>query len=329
LIPFPYVVKGVDFAVARCPEPNIDGYFAIKQNWLEDGNQPVSVTDFGNFVAQLIHESEADVGTIHGIIFPETALTQDLVLGLADILARKFGSLELLISGTLRSVEGASRNEAVVIRLENGERVGHFVQPKHHRWRMADGQIIQYQLGHILDPSHGWWESIDVHGRTIQFGLNRHQAVVAALVCEDLARFDPVLPVVTAVGPNLVVALLMDGPQLEARWSARYATVLAEDPGSSVITLTSLGMVLRSRRPGEDVRRVIGLWKDRRGAAVELILPPGSHGLILCLACGDAVQRTLDLRSDGGTTTEYRLAGVRSVGARAAPNWVERRPLSH
>jgi 5-methylcytosine-specific restriction enzyme A len=50
-----------------------------------------------------------------------------------------------------------------------------------------------------------------------------------------------------SVGPNLVVALLMDGPQLTARWPARYASVLADDPGSSVLTLTSLGMCLRSR----------------------------------------------------------------------------------
>jgi hypothetical protein len=49
-----------------------------------------------------------------------------------------------------------------------------------------------------------------------------------------------------AIGPNLVIALLMDGPQLENRWPARYATVLAEDPGSAVLTVTSLGMVRRS-----------------------------------------------------------------------------------
>jgi hypothetical protein len=45
----------------------------------------------------------------------------------------------------------------------------------------------------------------------------------------------------------LLIALLMDGPQLKSRWSGRYAGVLAEDPGSSVLTLTSLGMALRSR----------------------------------------------------------------------------------
>jgi hypothetical protein len=67
------------------------------------------------------------------------------------------------------------------------------------------------------------------------------------LICEDLARQDPAAELVRAVGPNLLVALLMDGPQLANRWPARYAAVLAEDPGTSILTLTSLGMVERSR----------------------------------------------------------------------------------
>lgn len=67
------------------------------------------------------------------------------------------------------------------------------------------------------------------------------------LVCEDLARQDPAADLIRAVGPNLLIALLMDGPQLSGRWPARYASVLAEDPGTSVLTLTSLGMAERSR----------------------------------------------------------------------------------
>jgi hypothetical protein len=58
---------------------------------------------------------------------------------------------------------------------------------------------------------------------------------------EDLARPDPVGDLVRSVGPNLVIALLMDGPQLRARWSGRYAMSLADDPGSFVLSVTSLG----------------------------------------------------------------------------------------
>lgn len=86
---------------------------------------------------------------------------------------------------------------------------------------------------------------------------------MSVVICEDLARPDPVGDLLRAVGPNLVIALLMDGPQIKERWSARYATTLAEDPGFSVLSLTSAGMSKLSR-PSSGVNRskVIGLWKD-------------------------------------------------------------------
>jgi len=326
LIPFPYVIRGPDFIVARAPEDGVDGYFGLNQGWLVQEGEPVTRQQLNDFVSDLIKNAQINVGPVNGLVFPETALTPDRILDLADDLAAEFLELELIIGGTLQSGENLNRNEAVLIRLEGGIRIGQFVQAKHHRWRIAGSQISQYQLGHVLDPRFGWWGAIDVHSRTIQFAVNRHQAVIAALICEDLARFDPVLPVVTAVGPNLVVALLMDGPQLEARWSGRYATVLAEDPGSSVLTLTSLGMVLRSRKPGEEIRRVVGLWKERGGSAVQLTLPPEAHGIVLSLVCRHAEQRTLDLRSDGGAALEYTLGGVSAVGLTKNKGWVERRP---
>ena len=162
-----------------------------------------------------------------------------------------------------------------------------------------------------------------MHGRSIQFGLNRHEAVIAPLICEDLARFDPVLPVINAVGPNLVIALLMDGPQLESRWSGHYATVLAEDPGSAVLTFTCIGMVERARRVGEDVRRTIALWKEPGGQAREIYLPAGHHGVVLCLKGSSGEQRLLDFRNQGAVT-KYKLEAVRSVYLAAAPSWLTR-----
>ena len=47
----------------------------------------------------------------------------------------------------------------------------------------------------------------------------------AVLICEDLARQEPAAELIRAVGSNLVIALLMDGPQLNNRWPARYAAV--------------------------------------------------------------------------------------------------------
>ena len=138
--------------------------------------------------------------------------------------------------------------------------------------------------------------------------------IISALICEDLARYDPVLPILAAVGPNLVIALLMDGPQLERRWSGRYATALAEDPGSAVLSVTSLGMVRRSKPPaGANRRDCIGLWKNRDGQARELDILEGNHALLLALSVGNGSQRTLDLRGRQDAGLEYRLGGVRPV----------------
>jgi hypothetical protein len=176
-----------------------------------------------------------------------------------------------------------------------------------------------------LDPNRRWWEHIDVHNRSIAFVINSQNAIISALVCEDLARYDPVLPTMTAVGPTLVIALLLDGPQLSSRWPARYATVLAEDPGSSVLTLTSAGMVERSAMPADQNRAVVGLWKDRHAPAKELVLPRDHHGLVLSLNCCGRNQRTLDRRVASELTTEYRLGGCRGVRLSRPPAWLERR----
>lgn len=90
------------------------------------------------------------------------------------------------------------------------------------------------------------------------------------------------------MGPNLLIALLMDGPQLSRRWPARYAAVLAEDPGTSVLTLTSLGMVERSRPilgSGEraSASRVIALWRDALEGEIQIALDPAHDACVLSL----------------------------------------------
>jgi hypothetical protein len=134
------------------------------------------------------------------------------------------------------------------------------------------------------------------------------------LICEDLARQDPIAEIVRAVGPNLVIALLMDGPQLRSRWSARYATVLAEDPGSSVLTLTSLGMAMLSRPGGQLGSRVVALWKDAKTAeSREITLSENSVGIVLSLSVEYLDEWSADGRNDDFATGYPLLAGVHEV----------------
>jgi hypothetical protein len=107
----------------------------------------------------------------------------------------------------------------------------------------------------------------------------------------------------------------MDGPQIKERWSARYATTLAEDPGCSVLSLTSAGMSKLSR-PASDVNRskVIGLWKDAHSSTpVEIELPEGCDGVVLSMSVRWMDEWTADGREDRGATGYPLLSGIHGV----------------
>jgi hypothetical protein len=196
-------------------------------------------------------------------------------------------------------------------------------QSKHHRWRIDGNQVRQYGLDSQLDPAKEWWEDIDISQRPVYF-WSAGWLTASVLICEDLARQEPVAEVVRAVGPNLVVALLADGPQLLERWSARYAAVLADDPGCSVLTVTSLGMTKRSRPPqGKPESRVIALWKDASGGAVELPLPPDAFGLVVSLTMEPTPKTTAYGQAGtsahgqaGSHAARLKLSGVHPVAER-------------
>jgi hypothetical protein len=322
VVPFPFDLSPDCFTVAQTPDGPADGYFSLQPNWLSPGGRRVTRDELTSLMADLICGAARQLGTIHGIILPETSLDQSAAEDLVEDLARIFTSMEIVVAGILSADGHRRRNQAILARLGGNQVQRAAIQSKHHRWRLDGGQINRYQLARFLDPKRNWWEKIDVDDRELIFGLARNDTVVAALICEDLARFDPVMPALNAVGPNLVVALLMDGPQLQQRWPGRYATVLADDPGSAVLSVTCLGMVKLSRLPGEEVRRVIGLWKDTRTGAKELLLPIDAHALALCIDIGHDTQTTMDLRQDDNTTVSLSLAEVWPVSLQHPPDWL-------
>jgi hypothetical protein len=277
------------------------------------------------------HACRDEVDAVHGLVLPETALDRACTIEIAQALARETG-LEFFVSGVLApGAEGLPPlNRVMGFLFADNVPIAPWEQSKHHRWKLERSQIARYHLGHALDPELDWWEDIDISHREVTFYVFRERTSLTTLVCEDLARIDPVQPVVRAVGPNLVISLLMDGPQLRTRWSARYAMVLAEDPGSSVLTLTSLGSVQRSAQPGEDPREV-ALFRDSGGTDTELRLPRGKHALLLTLSPVIQKERTLDRRPSEGATDEgqesealrYSLTGSRAIQHPRPPFWLE------
>jgi hypothetical protein len=328
LVPYPYVIRGGSFAAVRHKINEDNQYFSINQDWLfkSDGKK-IKPSEMADLLLKLMTAAAREIGDIHAVVFPEGALTAELAEEVATQLAPRVPQLELFIAGTIADGDGAlPRNCAFTCRFHNGSVLKGWYQSKHHRWCLERLQISRYNLGHELHPDTKWWEKIDVENRTIVFSVVRPGASLAVLVCEDLARYDPVLPIINSIGPNLVVALLMDGPQLERRWPGRYATVLADDPGSAVLTLTCLGMIRRSSTPGPRDDRQIALWKQPGGDARELQLGSRDLALALSLRTTRSEQSTFDMRSDKNMMSrQFRLTAVRGIRLRddQLPRWIE------
>jgi len=138
---------------------------------------------------------------------------------------------------------------------------------------------------------------------------------LVSLVCEDLARLDEVAGLLRAIGPTLVVTTLLDGPQLASRWTARYASVLADDPGSAVVTLTSFGFVQRSRPAGRPPSRVVSLWKDPVRGLREIPLEAGAHAVLIHIQIGRTTRHSADGRRPVANTADVRAEGVRQIRA--------------
>ncbi len=339
VVPFPYEVHGNDFEAIAPADGNQDGLFTVRQGWLPEGTNPEAQVDaFKDFVVDLIEAAQQEVRRIDIVVFPELALTNQLAEGMARAIAthyreksKKAGNgadlgPDMLICGT--SGDNGNQNNALTLLLDNEQAWG-LPQSKHHRWRIDGNQIKSYHLGHAFNPKRRYWEKIPLRERHLRFVVNRNHEVIATLVCEDLARNDPVMPLLNAVGPNLVVALLMDGPQLISRWPGRYATVLADDPGSAVLSVTSLGMVLRSQAPdrpmpGNNGRRSVAIWREPDQSARELDLPNGAHALVLAISSHPVRQVALDLRDDADMGFRLELSAVRPVSLTGQFPWLRR-----
>jgi hypothetical protein len=254
-------------------------------------------------------------GIIDVVILPESAVEHSEIDGLEALLARH--EVTALVTGVREhpGQPGRFPRNWVHIGVSVGGQWTHIRQSKHHRWSLDDAQIGQYHLAGALHPHIRWWEAMEVPRRSVQFVELGGSVTLTSLVCEDLAQADEVASVIRAVGPTIVVTPLLDGPQLSSRWGARYAGVLADDPGSAVLTLTSFGMTQRSRPPGRSPSRVVALWKGHGQLAREIPLDPGAHGILLSATVGPAIRRSFDGRRPGHNGSEFTEVSVHQIRA--------------
>jgi len=254
-------------------------------------------------------------GAVDVVILPESAVEHSEIDGLETLLARHGATA--LITGVREHPARPRRfpRNWVHIGVSVGGQWAHIRQSKHHRWSLDDAQIRQYHLAAALHPHIRWWEAIEVPPRSAQFVELGGGVTLSSLVCEDLAQTDEVAGVIRAVGPTIVVTPLLDGPQLSSRWGARYAGVLADDPGSAVLTLTSFGMAQRSRPPGQAPSPVVALWKGPGQHVREIPLDRGAHGILLSATVGPAVRRSFDGRRPGHDGVEFSSVSVQQIRA--------------
>jgi hypothetical protein len=304
LVPYPTAVHAADFRPVTGPLLHMrERHFGFYEF---DPQEPFDPAD----VVALVDSARRYVGDVDAVVLPESAVDETAV---AELQRRLWAAgVPYLIAGVRGRAQGASGfavNYAHFGAMEWSAPPQH----KHHRWCLDPPQVEQYHLGAALDPSWRWWEAIEVQRRRLTFVTVSDWLTVCPLVCEDLARPDPVTDVLRAVGPTLVVALLLDGPQLAARWPARYASVLADDPGSSVLTLTALGMAERSQPPGASLSRVIALWKDPRRGLQEIPLGAGMRAVALTAHARHVEVTTADGRAGGPEVAELVLSGIEQV----------------
>jgi hypothetical protein len=241
----------------------------------------------------------------HGVVYLQTGVREPVGQG------GEFPNNWLHIGVNARLEKGGT--------ARSGERQPwfHLRQNKHHRWSLDELQVDQYHLGGALHPHIRWWEAMDVPRKAIQF-VEVAELVLVALVCEDLAQNDEIAELIRSVGPTAVIVGLLDGPQLASRWAARYASVLADDPGSAVLTLSSFGLVERSRPQGREASRVIALWKDPTGGVREIPLDPGAHAVLLTVSMDRATRYTADRRWPVDNGTFSYLVAVQQIQASGA-----------
>jgi hypothetical protein len=294
---------------------------------------------FWKFVSSLIGDQPA--GTIDAVVFPEASLdwyTFDyvqkkilevhpeikmLVAGLTS--RRKYNENDVdtpwrgnFVATYIRDtkddpedIHGSNKKTAPVWEIAH-------VRSKHHRWKLDTSQLLTYAFSQRLPPDRMWWEEIYLYPREMLFAEFAGGSIVTTLICEDLARIEPCQIALRSVGPNLVLVLLMDSAQVIGRWPHQYAGVLTDDPGSSILTLTSFGLVRRANFSEGKSSREIALWREPlAGRAMSVPLPPGYHAQLISLRREFQLERTLDGRGDNGDSAAiWRFAGLTPIRAR-------------
>lgn len=301
-VPYPFQMDNDVFNFKKNTK-NKYGTFTLNQSWLKKG-KPIS-----KIVKELIDNALSHGIKIDAVLLPEASISEDTYASIIAVIEEKStpSAPILLICGAVDKSSGCEENVSICSLISSKGTNISFKQRKHHRWSLDDNQLANYGIT-APEPKARWWENIQISNRVLNYFVFRHGSCLATLVCEDLARTDPCQASIRSVGPNLLIAMLMDGPQMKGRWPERYAMGLADDPGTSVLTVTSTGLIHRSNSALNKSSNSVALWRDCiSNETKELGLGPGKRGLLLELKNCQREEESLDGRGDDGAADVWTL----------------------
>ena len=283
-------------------------------------------------IEKITHYSSTN-NEIDLVVLPEMSLTEPQYNQLLEQLAASYYrkeyrclQLPIIVAGVIRENTKTTDTEYIDRAFHNEARMAIFfagkwydiTQRKHHRWQLNRSQILQYKLEGHFQADRCWTELSSISQRRLSILVPNAWLAMTALICEDLARQEPVSELIRGIGPTLLMALLSDGPQLSSRWSSRYASVLADDPGTAVLSVTSQGMAERSQ-PLESIyakekpdlkTTTIGFWKDMIGGWRELMLEGNCDALLFTISANYTEEFTLDGRTDFVSASVFKMDSI-------------------
>ena len=291
-IPWPFVVNDDFFSEATSKNHDMDSYFGFFDYKPKSKMHPKEFLAYVNLAMKR-------VGNIDLIVFPESALSMDNFDRLKKALYEEFNkNSPSILSGIHDTKDGIGENYALLAFIDSTGSFDEIRQDKHHRWFLERNQLRNYNLSANLDPKMKWWENISISRRTLTTYYTTNGVSLCPLICEDLARQEPVAQAVRAIGPNLVVSLLLDGPQISSRWPGKYSAVLSDDPGSSVLSVTAFGMTQRSTGLGHKPSNQVALWSEPGKGSETLEVPSSNSAIVLELRIEDMDMWSLDGRCE-------------------------------
>jgi hypothetical protein len=307
-VPWPEKIDNIDFENQSDTFENVR-YFSYNK-------KPSNVSL--ESVIETLKATNQERCRVHLVVFPELSLEYNQYRSFLGRLKEEYENEASCLNSIPMVVGGITFADkdynAVVLAVYFSGKWYMMLQTKHHRWKLTRSQIIQYELTGTFSVEREWFEGISISQRRLSFFSPNSWLTLCPLICEDLAQLEPVSEVIRGVGPSLLIALLMDGPQLKERWPARYASIFADDPGTAVLTLTSLGMLKRSKTfsATEQNEVTVGLWKDQLNgwANIDVGKNKSNSTALLTLSASMKTEFSADGRNDDGYAPAFKLDSV-------------------